>query len=366
MSNRGHSALGLCHPGFKFDMLVKSFKDSSVIRCGWLDHFFNSKNSNNAIKLIKLARQKFIRVHIINGPGLNNNRVQPHEITHGYTHKSLVSAIQKNDKRFLDKFRARCKVIGNICAKAPPGTLDLAISPWLEHQPIPAPVFKTLAAIVKEEIPQAAIVDNPVNGGFVPGFLREFHGDQAPRDIDIADLDGIDAEACDVRAFAERHKTAKACFYWTLRDNGFKPKESWLPPERRKSWIGVREMKLARYFIDPMALTAKSPVNPVDIRGLKLANPNDGWKKAFVWKCGEEKAYATALLPAITNFKTVVIKKDGAVIDIGRFRGRYTEDWSNRPIWDFRKHPADLPDNCVLVADNLVGWVLSKPGFRID
>lgn len=364
--NRGISCLGLCHPKYPMNELMRAFSTASVIRFGWLDHFFNSKNSNNAIRLMALNRPKFCRVHIINGPGMNNGRTQSHEITYKLSHDACVKLIQKQDKRFLQAFRQRVQVVARVVSNAPAGTLELAVSPWLEHRPMPAQVFKTLAAIIAEELPQAAIVDNPVSGGFLPGYLREFHGPQAPKGIDIADLDGIDWEATDVRAFGERFHNARCCYIWGERDNGQTHKTPWKPPQQRIEWPRAREMQVYRELVRPNAFAICSPVNPIDTKGLTIQPAKDGAKQGFTWKLGDAKNYAVCLLPGRVDADKVVIVKDGQVIDRARFRARYAEDGSNRQIWDFTKHTSEYPHNSVLVADGRRGWVLELPAFRID
>lgn len=364
--NRGISCLGLCHPKYPVDALINSFSQASVIRFGWLDNFFNPKDSKNAIKVVSFPREKFARVHIINGPGMNNGRTQPHEITYKMSHDDCVKAIKRRDKKFLEKFRARCAHVADVAAHEPTGILQLAVSPWLEHKPMPVQVFKTLAAIVTEMIPQAAIVDNPVSGGFFPGFLREYHGNKAPKNVDIADLDGIDFETVDLQEYAARHQNAKVCYVWGFNDNGLDGKSAWKPPHLRTEWPGSRELKVYQEFVKPSALTIQSPLNSADTKGLKIMQSEDGDKRGFLWKLGDGKGHAVALLPPTISASKVVIKKDGHIVDTGRFRGKYTEDGSNRQIFDFSRHTSDYRHNSVLVADGRFGWVLDLPAFRID
>jgi len=364
--NRGISSLGLCHPLYDVKKFIGSFKNASIIRFGWLDNFFNPQNSKHAIQVMKLNRSKFCRVHIINGPGMNNGRPQSHEITRGMDHAECVSAIKRKDAKFLQAFRKRVLHVADVVRWAPAGTLELAVSPWLEHQPIPQEVFETLAGIIREILPQAAIVDNPVTGGFVPGgYLREFHGVNAPRGVDIADLDGIDWEAADLKAYAKRHETAKCCYIWGFRDNGLTAKSSWAPPQKRKDFPRKREQRVYRLWTSPHTFRSTSPLNPIDTKGKRILDPYDGAKSGFVWKLGEDKDFATCLLPRDAEATKLWIEKDGKRIADARFRSRYTHDNSQRQIWDFRTHPADLPNNVVLT-DGRKGWVLEFPAFRID
>lgn len=246
--NRGVSLLGLNHPRMDFVRAMQCFRGAPVINTGWLDNFFGASN-RNAERLMLLPRHKRIRVHIMNGPGLNNRRVQPHEITAGETTESVTRKIERGNPQFLAKFAARCKVIAEIFARADSGLTEFYVSPWLERGATTRKAFNVLADIVAREIPQAAIVDNPVRGGFFPGFLREFHGIKAPKDVDIADLDGIDAAEVDLGAFQERHATAKMCLWWSTRCNGLVGGTPWRPPEKRTEFLRPIDVRVAATFV---------------------------------------------------------------------------------------------------------------------
>lgn len=369
--NRGRSALGLCHPKFNMALLLRSFEEASEIRCGWLDHFFNARDSKNARLLLAQQKKKFIRVHVINGPGMNNGRTCPHEITYGETTASVCAKVMKADPAFLGKFVARLKVLRSIVDVAPAGTLELAISPWLEHQPISQEVFARLAMHIAGFFPEAKIVDNPRDPStpFLPGpWYHERHGDVPdPKRLDIVDMDGSDFEFVDVPAWMKRYKNCRAAYIWGLGENGNWAQEGWLPPDKRTGWTTARENPCYRYFVRPDADTLNDEVNPVDLKGVKVRHEaHDGWKRDFSWKLGEWKKTAVIVFPRSFRgrFKAVEIRKDGAVIDRPRFRS-VLNDGTGRLIYDCSFHPCRYRDNSVLFADGN-GWVLDKPQFRID
>lgn len=375
IDNRGISCLGLCHPKYDANALVRLYKESNVdvIRFGWLDKFFAPDSTKPGL-LMRMQRLKFCRVHIINGPGLNNNRVQKHEISYGYNNKTLEAAILKRDNKFLDKFRKRLIVIKNIAEQAQPNTLILAISPWLEHAPIQKKTFEILAKEVLQIIPSALIVDNPVRGGFISldgiKVLKEKHGSNPPRECDIVDLDGEDMETVNMRNFGEAFPKALAVYGWGLRENGNHKDKGWLPPEKRVDFPRDRERRLMKYWIEPTALEETSPLDAKDLAGLITHNPQDGAKRGFVFKLGDDRNYAVCLLPT-DLFKdkpeSVIIKKNGKRIDIGKVRGRYTEDGSNRWIIDFTKPVTSFPTNIVIVVNKKHGYVIKIPGLnRVD
>lgn len=365
--NRGRSTLGLCHPRYNLNRCIESFKGASVIRFGWLDLFFGQPA--NATTMMRLERPKFCRIHIINGPGMNNGRTQPHEITYKETTQSVQRKVLDGNQAFLKAFESRCLVVRQVCNAAPPGTLELAVSPWLEHQNLDKRAFDRLAAICNRVFPEAAIVDNPV--GNVPlfqGYIHEKHGIMDnPNHIDIVDLDGVDFEQIDLLAFGKKYQNCKVCYMWGLGENGVAKDEPWKPPQKRVNWSGGREALVYKDFMQPGALVEQSPLNPLDLKGVRVRhNPSDGWKRQFTWKLGEGKNHATVLFPReMRRFKNVQVFKNGQRVDVGRYRGIYSHDGSGRMIYDFSKHTSFFADNSVLVADGH-GWVLNKAVFRID
>lgn len=380
IDNRGISCLGLCHPKYNVPALVKLFQETdSIIRFGWLDKFFTpnarpSQESQAPVAIMRMNKPKICRVHIINGPGLNNNRVQRHEITHGYTNQSLEAAIIRRDEKFLSKFRDRLKVVRAIAAKAPPMTLELYISPWLEHAPIKQQTFNILVEEVIKEIPYAKIVDNPVTGPFtkVPGIrvYKEKHGDTPPADCDFVDLDGEDMETVNMRAFGERFPDAIAVMCWGLRENGNDPDKPWTQPQNRVDFPRDRERGLVKHWIKKSALEETSGIDARDIAGLVMHNPQDGAKRGFVFKLGDDRNYAVMLLPTdlFPSKPTIIsIRKGGKRIDTGKVRGRYTEDGSNRWIIDFTKPVGSYPTNIVIAVDRKHGYLIKIPALnRVD
>jgi len=370
--NRGRSFLGLCHPKFDMAGLLKSFETATEIRGGWLDHFFNAKDSKNAVTLLKQEKRKFIRVHIINGPGMNNAHTLPHEITYRETTQSVCKKVMSADKAFLGKFVGRLVALRKIVDQALPGTLELAVSPWLEHQPISEEVFTRLAMHIAGVFPEARIVDNPrdVSTSFIPGpWLHERHGDVPnPKNLDIVDLDGTDFEFIDVPAFMHRYKDCRAVLMWGLGENGNGAgAQGWIPPYKRTGWTSHRENPVYRYFVRPDADSVNSELNPVDMRGItEKHKAQDGYKQDFVWKLAEWKKTAVIVFPRCFRgtFKKVEILKDGKVVDRPKFRA-ILNDGTGRLIYDCTKLPTAFPDNSVLRADRH-GWALTKPQFRID
>jgi hypothetical protein len=367
-NNRGISCLGLCHPKYPVKGLIKAFQNADMIRGRHLDNFFNAANSKHFIRMMRLPKQKFWTVIVINGPGMNNGRTQPHEITYRETTASVDKKVRNGNKQFLKKYEARLRALAAITALADAGTLEVAVNPWLEHGNISKQCFDKLAQIARQHFPGSRIIDNPVSGGLFPGYAHEKHGSGAPANIDIADLDGEDWEGVNLVAFGRKHIQAKACHIWGFRDNGMDGEESWKAPQNRHNWPRARDLAMYGCWVSPNALIEKRALLGSDVAGKTLHDAQDGWKRDFVWKLGDNRNYAICLLPRSlngVNFTQVQVIKDGSIVSKGNRRGSYTEDGTNRQIWDFTKHTKDFPDNSVLVAGNHA-WVLELPQFRID
>lgn len=368
--NRGRSSLGLCHPRFDVARFIKTFDNATEMRFGFLDNFFNEKNSNNAVVALRVPKKKFVRVHVINGPGMTNGRTCPHEITYGETHASLVAKIEKGDKEFMRKFRSRLNTLAYIFGEAR-GETEFAVSPWLERKEVPAPVFEKLAREIREALPQVSIVDNPrdpsVSFIFGQNYLRERHGDHPnPNALDIVDLDGTDFEFVDIPKFMRQYANCKAVMLWGLGENGLWAAESWKPPQQRTGWTSSREYPCYRNFVAPNA-DERAEANPVDkAKAKKMLNPHDGYKQDFIWKLGEWKKTAVIVMPRRfrARFKKVEIWKDGKLIDRPKYRA-VLNDGSGRLIYDCLYHPTKYPKASVLVAAGY-GWVLDYPAYRID
>lgn len=377
--NRGRSSLGLCHPKYDVKGLISSFADVPVARFSYLHRFFNAKDFSNFEKLVRgLNKPKSISIKIINGPGVNNGRTQPHEITYKETNRSLVNKIRTNDRNFLGKFEGEVKAIRrlvDVAQQSPGGVGELFISPWLEYQDVPEDAFKTLANIVKRYFPEAQLVSNPRdNRSFCKGFLREAHGDRPDPSVDLVDLDGRDWEGLDGKgpvdmiAFAKRYGNCKRVDCWGLCENGNAKDEDWKRPEQRTAFPKTRDHKFYQYWHRADAISVNSALNPNDTKGKKVQDSTDGPKQGFVWKLGEGKGYSVILLPSfVKGFKSAKVIKNGKVLDVGTSRGFYKHDpaHARRLIVDFKRHPSELPDNCVLVVDSNC-WILEKPQFRID
>lgn len=370
--NRGVSNLGMCSRNFKFDTIRQQFRNATTIRTKYLDNTFNPAGCSNLLLTLRENKPKDITTVILNSPGLRNGRLEKHEIHYGYSVSSLNKAIKNKNSQFLKKFRKRLDINRRMIEPLS-GGLKHRVNPCLECDLDPQ-ARQILIDEVKKVFPSAQIIDNPYKQPCLSGYVCEKHGSTAnPSRPKILDLDGEDYDTIRPHPWASRHLDAEAVFAWKFCNNGLDRKKPWIPPTKRVDFCGVRDNKDFSYFVQADALRYEpQPVN--NENGCKkranwgpYINPSDGEKTGFTWKLGDGKRYAIALFPRSysSRFKRVELRKGGNVIDSARYRGKYTHDGSNRMIYDFTKHPADLPNTVDVWADGIC-WQLAKPQFRQD
>jgi hypothetical protein len=229
--NRGVSDLGMCHEKYDCSQMLARFEKSSVIRTGWVDKTFNPKRCKCLLPLANETKPKEIRVHILNGAGLRNRRLQRHEIHFGHTIKSLEKAILTRNKRFLTKFDRRVLVVKKELSLFK-NLSKCFVSPVLESD------FNYRARLillrrVSQIIPECKTVDNPLNHSCIKGFVCEKHGVFKKLNPPyIADMDGTDIDEMDAQEFAKEHSKAEMSLGWAYCNN-LNGVEGFVPPTER-------------------------------------------------------------------------------------------------------------------------------------
>lgn len=248
--NRGVSHLGMCHEKYDCRTFESSFKGSSVIRTGWLDHTFNPKSCKCLPVLQKTKKDVIARVHILNGSGLRNRRLERFEIHSGRTVAGLEKSIQQGNTSFLARFDRRAKIVASQLDSII--TLKKCyVSPVLESDFNPA-TRKILLKRTAVLFPNCEIVDNPLKGRCVSGYICEKHGDIAPlKGRYIVDLDGLDMSLTDPASFGQWHEKAELAFVWKLCNNlNDSSKKEFIPPSKRNKSCNGSEAKQFANFIN--------------------------------------------------------------------------------------------------------------------
>lgn len=252
----GESFLGLCHQRFQCTKAQALFSAEGPLVFGWLDGTFNNSSTNDdrcpcGSELLRSQRDKIVRVHIINGPGLRNQRLQRHELGYGFTISTLDQEILKEpssnqDSEFLMKFRLRLRAVADQI-KSAGGGVTCYISPCLECD-LADESRKKLLRIAGEEVSACHLVDNPLKKSCLPGYICETHQVNRSKPAPcIADMDGVDQRDVDQTEWRNTHKHCLIRFKWqdwynllnidkqpVMESKGAKSKRpNWVPPLQR-------------------------------------------------------------------------------------------------------------------------------------
>lgn len=208
------STLGMCHPKWPCDALVKAYKGLPVVRFGWLEQTFGEECAC-VDKLLQDERPKEIRVHIANGPCLRNNRCGSYEIFHGFQIVSGSSATKKPRSRVIRKFTKVLDRLRIRLAKSR-GPLTCYVSPVLESD-FDGRTRKILHSLTASYLPACTLVDNPLRGKCIRGAVCERHGPNPSLTAPcVADLDGIDASQVSVPEYLAKTKACDMSFVWSV------------------------------------------------------------------------------------------------------------------------------------------------------
>lgn len=371
--NRGVSSLGFCHSKYNYDKFMSQFDGATVIRAKLLDNTFNPSGCPNLERLMLEPKPLDLEIHVYNNNCKKHARCERHEIWNAYSLAQLNQKIPANDQDVINQFRHRLLLLKTLLDKRGNRPMRLHMSPCLECQ-LGKPAREVLLKKIKETIPKAIPVDNPLTDSCLPGYPCEKHNFNAAVGSQIVDLDGTDYDGGDQRKFGSDHINADLVYGWKTCNNGLKPKEAWRVPTSRSNFCSDRDTKDMSYWVRPDSLNVKSPLNPVDKNGCTTTHPAFDKDKNFVWKLGEDRNFAVVLFPKKFQKKwsSIEARKNGQVFDTGKCRNigaaadcYYKEDGSHRLVYDMKKHTVDYPDNVVLKAGGEC-WVLEKPQFRID
>lgn len=251
------------------------------------------------------------------------------------------------------------------------------VNPILEST-LDKPAARTVLEITRDTFPACKIVWNPRIGNpvkNVPGMdILEIHGSEepVPKVPYIVNRDGEVPYKIPTAALFQKYRTAEAVFEWSL-DNNCRTTGAFVDPRRRTECSLPKHHRVRGEAIKA-ALKAKPPSETAsNLKGCKQKRkPRDGAKKGFLWKDadrheGDQRPrQGTFLAPGEfkKQFKKVIIRFNGTNHRL-KYRHPYTEDGSNRHIYDAPKPPEFYPNGSVIFADGIC-WVLDHPADRID
>lgn len=214
----GFSYLGICHKDWPCKESFKAYDNFHVLMLSFLyDESFGS-DCPCIRKFYEDTREKIVRIHLTNGPGLRNKRLQQNEVFYGQTVSSAEKSILQNDQNIYKRFSAVAKRAQKDLSSQR-GSLKLFVSPCLECD-FSKETRMILFSWTKEYFPQAQLVDNPLNDSCINGFTCEKHSKDAIfTDQCIFDTDGFDSRKLSFNAFDDISKNCIARFAWIPQFN---------------------------------------------------------------------------------------------------------------------------------------------------
>lgn len=201
--------LALMYPKFPVAQAIEELPQGS--RIGVLDWTFGD-NPEPVRRLQASGKVTAFRIHLINGPGANNNVLGPYEPHYRLNlNKALESRHHKVNNHLINRARLWCELV----------TVDLVISPVLEFERLSNKAQANAVAAVKEGCPRAKILLNPrIGTTAIKGHIVEHHGKNPPPCRGCSNsLDGDDALDINVPAWLGRTRDYAYRYVWSRAFN---------------------------------------------------------------------------------------------------------------------------------------------------
>lgn len=206
------SFLGLCHKTWNCDATIEFYASSKVIVTGWLENTFNGV-CDCADKLLSDARDKIVRVHLVNSPCMRNKRCGKYEVLYNHTKASgsrlFTQRKGRGYKRFLNTLlRIKTRFDNAV------GPLTCYVSPCLECD-LNVRARRVMADLVSAALPNCYLVDNPYRQRCIRGTICEKHG--ATPGVTkpcIVDTDGTDGTTIDIKKWVDDYNDCDLRYYW--------------------------------------------------------------------------------------------------------------------------------------------------------
>jgi hypothetical protein len=368
--NLAASYLGMCNKTWPCEQSLSVFKNSPVMRFGWLHKTFGDQCScvNRALTDPK---PKEFRVHAANGTCFpeRGRRCGSYEPFAGESIASADKKLREKNDALLGKLQRSFADLAEKlkAAKAP---YRCWASPVLES-PFSNAARQVTLDLALRYFPQCAIVDNPIPPQrCIPGYVCEKHGDKpALKAPCIADLDGIDMAKIDIPAYAARYRYCDLNNLWGGKMNVLDDhKPGFIDPRERVSTANQHYWAFVGQYFEPGG-AVKPPQSPFDKKDLKgcgkVEEFSDGaggrlWKQSdahpgvvVVWDKRSAKP------------RTLVVKKGGKVVATFNAAGSFAGD--GRPMFRTSKAANDFSTSVVLHADGGKRcYKLPQPRFRTE
>ena len=242
--NRGISWLGqMCHPQTDCAVITDSFSGAKIINTGWLYLTFNPVGCRCAGSVLSDPRPKRIRVDICNSTCFpeRGRQCQDYECFAGMTGREATKAVLADDPATyarIDRSIAMAKA--DMASAAAP--VEFFVKACLECS-ISPDARKKLNEYVASQFPSSVrMVDNPLMGPCLPGYVCERHGPATGDSNTIVDLDGVDYDTIDQPQFWRANADALIALAWKPCANGLR-RGSFVPPLQRSQFCTLSDIE---------------------------------------------------------------------------------------------------------------------------
>lgn len=222
----GYDLLGLAHPEFPFDRIIKEIPKDTPI--GWFWGTFG--NSEKRFSQMLNSKFKVFRI----------------QMYYAANHAIVPLKKLQDDLETVQKL---------VCNKQ---GITLYISPSCEHAETDKAEVKKRIDLIRKIVPSAIPVQNPWKGkgALISDCLIEFHGDN-PGACDLASTDGNCVFDIDAASWVKKYgNRAHPCFLWASR---FNLREGDAPPPVPERNAGPNIL----YFRSVQRLTQPKGVAPI-------------------------------------------------------------------------------------------------------
>jgi hypothetical protein len=209
---QGMSYLGMCAETWDCKRMMQTWRKQKTIVTGWLEATF-ADDCKCADRLLADPRDKIVRVHLMNGPCLRNQRCGRYEPFWGYTIAKANRDVKRWNGRVVRRFEAVLARAKKRLESAK-GAMTCYVSPCLECD-LNETARRLLLRSVSVALPYCVPVDNPYGRKCIRGAVCEKHG---PNPVIhkpcIVDLDGVDGRVINVKKWVEHYKHCDLTYYW--------------------------------------------------------------------------------------------------------------------------------------------------------
>lgn len=231
--NIGFSYLGVCHKNWPCKEGLKAYEGKEKLHLSFLYDATFGDDCPCIREMYQDPRDKITRIHLTNGPGLRNKRLQKEEVFYGLTIDEAENKILEENQALKDKFTSIAKRVSEDF-KYVVGYNTIYVSTCLECD-FNKEARKKLIEWTTPYFPNATFVDNPLNDSCIKDLVCEKHGVFPTLSSPcIVDLDGAEFDPSVHKARKDKFKNCIANYLWLPQFNlNSSLRSEFIPPRMR-------------------------------------------------------------------------------------------------------------------------------------